>query len=348
MQPGTLVAACIVVLQATAVFLGRGGWSFLMAKATPEAAEWQTAMSLIHDAPDQRPPPMNSWFVNYLENATHGNGSLVYCLQSTYMRSAYCLQHAHAPHAPEAVMDTWNPHVLLLALACLHMHITLGPDAPIYIAPLLLILVIVAAVTEGLRDADLMRYPTIVTLLVGALAGAWFTCSAQRDDRWRVAAHLQIVCVPLAVLGISVAGGGRLWCDALGYFALLSAAVNCLWAQSTLRSAPALGLCRAFTIALTLLTLRIANDGFGAYDMWRYVIAYVACAGLAPIVLLSLFPADDSYLYFYQNYYYYVIKAAPNGVQTYDYHHVLLQVCAALALLGLSSNLAFINIASSH
>jgi hypothetical protein len=108
-----------------------------------------------------------------------------------------------------------------------------------------------------------------------------------------MAAHLQLVCVPLAVLGISVAGG-RLWSDALSYFVLFSAAVNCLWMQGTLKGTLPLSLCRAFTIGLTVLPLRIANDGFGAYDTWRYVIAYVACIGLAPIVLLSLFPAPPA------------------------------------------------------
>ena len=236
---------------------------------------------------------------------------------------------------------------MLLALACLHLHLTLGTSAPVYASPILLLLVFVAAVIEGLRDSALMQYPTIVVLVAAALAGVW--SMRGRDARWRMAAHLQIVCVPVAVLGMAVAGGARLWSDALSYFVLLSAAVNCLWVQNTLRSTPALGLCRAFTIALTLLSLRIADDGFGAYDMWRYPIAYVACAGLAPLVLLSLFPADDSYLYYYQNYYLYVIQrqdvVAKPGAPTYAYHNILLQVCTTLALIVLSANLAFLDTA---
>ena len=305
-----VVAACLVVLQATSDFMGRGGWTFLMAMATPEAASWQSAMSLIHAV--NRPmflPPVNSWFITYKktdDNTTSSSSSsttttttmvsdesLIYCLQSTYMRAGYCLQHAHTPHSAEQAMQAWNPHVMLLALACLHLHITLGTYAPLYTAPLLLALVIVAAVIEGLRDSAFMQYPTIVTLVLVTLAGAWFSfmLSFHADDRrWRMAAHLQLVSVPLAVLGISVAGG-RLWSDALSYFVLFSAAVNCLWMQGTLRGTLPLGLCRAFTIGLTVVPLRISNDGFGVYDTWRYVVAYVACAGLAPLVLLSLFPS---------------------------------------------------------
>ena len=104
MQIGGVVAACIVVLQATAVFFGKGGWTFVLAKATPEAEAWQTALSLIRNVTNETlPPPINSWRINA------ANGSLVYCLQSTYMRTAYCLQHAHTPHAPEQVFVLVHP-----------------------------------------------------------------------------------------------------------------------------------------------------------------------------------------------------------------------------------------------
>ena len=375
-QITAIVAACIVVLQATCVFMGNGDWTFLMAKATPDAATWQSAMQLIHTAPNHSaaedyPPPMNSWRVTSYANSSES--SLVYCLQSTFLRTAYCLQHAHTPHAAEQVMQAWNPHVLLLGLACLHLHITLGPFAPPYISPMLLALLSVAAVIDGLRDSAFMQYPSILGLVLIALGGAWFTHIVSRyahDARWRMAAHLQLVCVPLAVLGIAVAGGARLWSDALAYFVLFSGAVNCLWVQSTLRGALALSLCRAFTIALTVVPLRIANDAFGAYDTWRYVIAYVACAGLAPIVLLSLFPTPtdaedgggkvhrqphasgyfDVYYYLYGNYFpsAWLAAAAPPQTeddaepnQAYAQHHILLQIFTCAALLGLSANLAF-------
>jgi hypothetical protein len=73
-------------------------------------------------------PPINSWFIYYTRaenSSSSGDESLVYCLQSTYMQTAYCLQNAHTPHSAEQVLKEWNPHMLLLGLACLHLHVTL-------------------------------------------------------------------------------------------------------------------------------------------------------------------------------------------------------------------------------
>jgi hypothetical protein len=142
------------------------------------------------------------------------------------------------------------------------------------------------------------------------------------------------------------------------------------------------GICRAFTIALIVIPLQIASDSLGAFDSWRYVIAYMACAGLAPVLICSVInfswedAANNNNTIEYNNgatsskkheeeedmmllssYYLFFFKYnqsknnEPNlkkrmGIKGQGNNRhiisILIQVCISLALLGLAANLVFV------
>lgn len=175
-----------------------------------------------------------------------------------------------------------------------------GKPIPLqYASTAFFILLVPIIVCQGMHDVDLVTYPTIITMALLSIAGIYFVVFAAHfhdDDRWRLAFHLQMVSVPLAVLGITAAGG-RLWFDALSHLVLLSAAVNTLWLQTSnqLHGYLAQSLCRVLTLSLTTLSLYLVHVEFGQFDTWRYVVAYMACVGLAPIYILSLTPSFQVY-----------------------------------------------------
>jgi hypothetical protein len=227
-------------------------------------------------------------------------------------------------------MEPWDPRVLLLALACLHLHMT---GVPRLVSILLLILTVVVGVLARIQ------WPTIAACIAVALAGL---ARPSHDSRRLVPTHLQTVAVPVAVLAIALAGD-RIWTNVVAHAALLSAAVGCLQLQAP--RSQTLGLYRALTILLTLIPIRIATDSLGAYDTWRYTIAYAGCAGLAPLVFLSIMPLDDdedrdalAYYYNEERMFFFIV---PLASKAQAYQHVLLQVCISVALLGLSTSITF-------
>ena len=240
-----------------------------------------------------------------------------------------CLLHGHTPQLATKALNTWNPHLILFMLCgihfiiCLshtrfkHKHVYIAMDSlhqhsnPIddnviktkyslsllrYASSIFFLLLVPIIVCQGMHDEDLIKYPTLITMVLYSfiiiyfmIISAYFSDNIDDDYRWGLAFHLQVVSVPLAVLGIATAGG-RLWFDVLSHFMLLSAAVNTLWLQTSdqLHGPLAQSICRALTLGLTTLSLYLIHIEFGQFDTWRYVIAYMACVGLAPLFILSL------------------------------------------------------------
>ena len=222
----------------------------------------------------------------------------------------YCTFNRHISQTISPILEPVNPHLILLTICCIHsifcisrthiehqdrvdsgqnaaratMIIPLGYAMFIYAA-----LIVIVTIVEGLKDVNLVKYPTIVivALLLGFCTLYVIRFSTHsKDIVWGVATHLQLVAVPLAILAIS-AMGVRLWSDILGHIELLNATVYCMWLQCNVQNVASRRICHALTFFLPLITLYIAHIQWGQYDDWRYVIGTMACGGLAPFQLFT-------------------------------------------------------------
>ena len=72
-----IIAVCIVVLQATCIFWGRGNWTFLLARAIPESNAWNFVLSIISTnvLDDEKNIPLIGFLLNYRENNSSSNSS---------------------------------------------------------------------------------------------------------------------------------------------------------------------------------------------------------------------------------------------------------------------------------
>jgi hypothetical protein len=228
-----------------------------------------------------------------------------------FSRHAYqCLLRAHTPQIGVAVMGLFNPHLALLAVGCLQFLICLGRmeykrantapsvndigqwmpvQVPLWSIGVVLILLIVAAsAIQAVHSTELLQYPTVIFVVVWMAIGAAYVkmhTTYELDLPWELAFQLQTVAVPVALLAYAIFGT-RLWADMLTHGCLLSAAVNLLWLQ--LHKGAPVWLARFMVIGLTLLSLHGAQLQFGPFDTWRYALTFMACLGLAPLLLLSI------------------------------------------------------------
>ena len=150
------------------------------------------------------------------------------------------------------------------------------------------ILVLIAAVLSAVSSPDLLRYTTILVVVGIFLCGCVFVClfdTCKEDLDWTLAFHLQVVGVPLTVHMLS-AMGVRFWVDVLAHSTLLSAAVNCLWLQSTLKDQP-LQIARFATVAIPTFCIAFTQQEWGV-DSWQHVVAIMAALSLAPLYILTV------------------------------------------------------------
>ena len=258
-------------------------------------------------------------FQAYLAGAPEEIRSQAACIQGAWQHLIkpseiihYCTFNRHLSHTISPFMEPLNPHLILLTLCCIHSifcisrtHInyqerarqkdTSTPHKKMlisleYITGIYVVLISIVAVLQGLKDVNLVKYPTIliVAMLLGfcILYVVRFPYRSQ-DIIWGVSTHLQLVAVPLAVLAISTMGV-RLWTDVLGHIELLNAAVYCMWLQCNVKSIASQRICHLLVFFLPLLSLYLAHIQWGQYDDWRYVIGTMACGGLAPFLLITL------------------------------------------------------------
>ena len=92
-----------------------------------------------------------------------------------------CLQTEPPPYVAVRVIEPWDPRVLLLVLACLHLHMT-GVPRPVSIL-LLILTVVVGALAR-------IQWPTIAACIAAALAAL---ARPGHDSRHLVPTHLQTV-----------------------------------------------------------------------------------------------------------------------------------------------------------
>jgi len=259
----------------------------------------------------------NSRLQAYLDGAPDEIKSQAACIQGAWQHLIptseiihYCTFNRHISQTISPIMEPINPHLILLTLCCIHSifcisrtHINhqdrVENDKNATPKPLLIpleyamviyiLLIVVVSVIEGLKDTQLVQYPTIIIMFLllwfCILYVARFPYHSQ-DIIWGVATHLQLVAVPLAILAITTMGV-RMWPDVLGHMELLNATVYCMWLQSNVQNVASRRICHFLTFFLPLITLYIAHIQWGQYDDWRYVIGTMACGGLAPFQIFT-------------------------------------------------------------
>ena len=197
------------------------------------------------------------------------------------------------------VLAPWNPHLLLLALCCLQCLFALGRvnqrhrESAVSLAgagAVLTIVLLAAAILQGVHSSDLVHYPTM--LVVGALwlHGLWFvtdaTAAVDSSDPYTLFHnYTRAVAVPLAVL-TGMIFGTRVWADALTHWVLLQIAATVGWMQLS-SSQPPLLLRRVVAVLFLLLPTGLAATSTGHDDAWRYIAILAGSTGLLPLLAVS-------------------------------------------------------------
>jgi hypothetical protein len=220
-------------------------------------------------------------------------------------RVVSCILHAHTPSEVTAVLEPFNPHLILLSLACLQCLMAFGRmyrhkqegdekrggrgnDAePPYISlegvgVVLTAILLAAAVVQGVHDAELVKYTTLLTLVLNWLLGVWYVYAPDGAGF-----HTAIVAAPLSVL-CSMLFGPRLWPDVLQHYVLLLAAIQMgLLMRQQAEGRPIM---RAIVFLLLFAPLSDALWNTGPFDAWRYVLILIGSVGLLPLLLSLLMP----------------------------------------------------------
>jgi hypothetical protein len=225
----------------------------------------------------------------------------------------YCFGH----RTVETVLSEWNPHAILLTLCCMQLLVCIsktqynretkrlgtGDDEqqqatihfPInYGVAIAFILLFVILLITGLKHADLVQYPTVLTIAVLLGALLWYALTFDEyaeDTDWNLLFHMLAISVPLAVLSLATTGV-RLWQDVLAHAVMLSAAGLALWLQNLTTHPWTLQIARLLTIALPTGSLSLAHmqQGTQNNNMWPY--ALMGCAGLLPLYVFTVVLPD--------------------------------------------------------
>ena len=335
------VSAALVVFQCTLVLLQleQSTWSFSLAIARPDAAEWAPELGALLDAyePAAKPSKNSTYANNNNTNAsapkntslkaalTAGNQTLhltvqqtsaLTCLRAVVNASpdarsgfaASCILRTHTPAEITPVLAPFNAHLLLLSLACLQCLMTFGRmyrhqrdgddkrSAPQYyisiegVGLVLTAITVAATVVQGVHDADLVRYPTLITLALNWLLGLWYTHAPEG-----ACFHSALVAAPLSVL-CGMLFGPRLWPDVLQHYVLLLAAIQMALlllprrANAEDETDEARPLMRVVALLLLLAPLADAVWNTGPFDAWRYILILIGSVGLLPLLLSLLLP----------------------------------------------------------
>ena len=328
-------------------------WSFWLISAHPSSPsnppQWQGVDIMFKK--DTAGNALSVWWTNQSQRQiaciTSPNSSTSLLNNNNAPPPIHCILRTHATQFIHTILKPWNPHAILLTLCCMQLlicvsktqhsrelkqelgsipknrdlHVPLG-----YALGLLGILITVILILTGLKDSTLVEYPTILAILLlfeECARYCWNFSQHADDGRWNLAFHMQLVSVPLAVLSITTMGA-RLWTDVLTHIVLLSAAVNCLWLQTSLSRPWSVQLCRLVTIFLPTLSISLAHMQWGSpNDGSRYAIALMGCAGLLPLYIFTVLLVD---------------AGRGDKIKLRMAH-----LCTAAALLSLVTNLAVFN-----
>lgn len=279
-----------------------------------------------------------------------------------------CRQWYHAVTETSSILNgaAWNPHLILLVIACIHLVLCFsnsqdhfyikenGSVSPpvfssriyhfpirlcIFILSLLCLIVgLIAANRNPSRQT--LDHPTITVAVILLLVTAWFVYIRYKNHHsltyhlWVVIFQLQIVGIPLVVLMISVMGA-RFYTDIVVHFLLLTAAVNSLWLQNRVNQTNnmlMLIFLRLLTIAIPLFCIFMAQIQWGGgTNTWQQVSVFMSFLSLAPLLVYSFFPVLDL-SYEHEDY----------SIKTKQLQLKLGNLCTTAALGSTVINLAFL------
>lgn len=261
----------------------------------------------------------------------------VACLQDAWRTyrphvPVHCAVRVHNGFKLREVLASWNPHLLLLALCCVHVTCCLRRTMPEHKNALRCIIFAMAALNLGMglyqntqSNSGGFQYPTIVGIIFCFAACFYYVhmapTNAMEDPYWEIVFHLQAVGAPLVTL-VFVSMGVRFWDDALYHLFSLLAACNCLWLQRVaVKKDLNKLLCGVVTIGLTtssLLLMRHQLQADANVEQWQPMVAHMSLLVVVPIYVMAW--------------------TRTNAAQKFPLH--LTQLCVSAALLATVFNLA--------
>jgi len=203
----------------------------------------------------------------------------------------------------EPVLSRWQPHVLLLAITCVHCVIALQTyrsKSPANATGLLAAATPMAPLgffllwlTVALIDAYTVHMLEPSTWVAGCCLFAAAALAQQRtlegiDMLWTLIFQLQAVSVPLTVLLMACAGVLS-YTDIALHFLLLSAAVNSLWLQLVLHGS-ALYTAKLLTVAIPAISLYLSQAGLPRTHITAAMGGIIA---LAPLFIMPVIVNTD-------------------------------------------------------
>jgi hypothetical protein len=246
----------------------------------------------------------------------------------------------------EPVLSSWQPHVLLLAIACVHCVIALQtyrskspPNATGLLAtatPMAPVGFFLLWLTVALIDAYTVHMLEPSTWVAGCCLFAAVGLAQQRtleglDMLWTLIFELQAVSVPLTVLLMAYAGVLS-YTDIALHFLLLSAAVNTLWLQLILHGS-ALYMAKLLTVAIPAISLYLSQ---ASLQHTHITAAMGGIIALAPLFIMPVILNTDDPT---------TLRA---GVTLDKFQFRLGSLCCSGALLCTIINLAAIYITRSR
>lgn len=203
----------------------------------------------------------------------------------------------------EPVLSSWQPHVLLLAITCVHCVIALQTyrsKSPANATGLLAATTPMAPLgffllwlTVALIDAYTVHMLEPSTWVAGCFLFAAAGLAQQRtmegvDMLWTLIFQLQAVSVPLTVLLMAYAGVLS-YTDIALHFLLLSAAVNSLWLQLVLHGS-ALYMAKLLTVAIPAISLYLSQ---ASLQRTHTAAAMGGIIALAPLFIMPVIVNTD-------------------------------------------------------
>ena len=204
----------------------------------------------------------------------------------------------------EQVLSHWQPHVLLLAITCVHCIIALQTYksktegimatarslAPQGLFFLWLTVALLVAYTQEMVEVSTWVAGSFLFAAAGFVQQRRLLDAAAGPDLlWSLIFQLQAVSVPLSVLLMANAGV-RAYTDIAVHFLVLSAAVNSLWLQLVLHGS-ALYMAKLLTVAIPSISLYLSQVGMPSEH--HVPAAMGSIIALAPLFIMPVILNTD-------------------------------------------------------
>lgn len=315
------VSLAVALIQSIMVLLGRnaGQWTFYLLDQSPILIQ-QSVLDAIFTTRTPHQPEPNWGAVMNMSSAM----PVAQCVSSAWNRGDTvtpkgCLLRTHSAQSVTTVMDAFNPHLILMALAWGNAIFALCESlvrnhnllrnwkyGKTIVASFVVVLTVVVDMlcqyVISKDDDSVLRYPTILAQLLILLPCVYYAYktdmiatgtdpqsnhhSLKLTAVWKVAMHQQFISVPLVVT-MFAAMGMRLWPILLSQLLTMCVAVNVLWALLMKLCSQTLGKVLCFLIPVGSAVVILRSSVAGPLSGWREMTAALSIFALLPFVLLS-------------------------------------------------------------